>query len=157
MKKNILISIILSLAVLISCFSFPVNAAEIKSVSNTTVEYFDDGSYAVITITEEINNSRASVKTGTKTYTHKNSDGEIQWIYEIKGTFSYTGTSSTCTSVSDSYSISDDSWHMVSHSCSRSGNQAKGTVTMKRKLFNITVETVTKNLTLTCSATGVLS
>lgn len=157
MKKNIFISLILTLAVMIGCFSMPVHAAEEEIVTSTVVEYFDDGSYAVITITEDINNSRASVKSGTKTYTYTGSNGDTLWTYKVTGTFSYTGSSSTCTAVSDSYSISNDNWHMSSHSCSKSGNTANGTVTMKYKVLGITTDTVTRNVTLTCSATGVLS
>ncbi len=157
MKKNIFVSLILTIAVMMSCFSMPVYAAEEKITISTVVEYFEDGSYAVITITEEVNNSRATTKSGTKTYTHKNSDGETQWTYKVTGTFSYTGSSSTCTAVSDSYTISNDNWHMSSHSCSKSGNTANGTVTMKYKVLGITTKTVSDNVTLTCSATGVLS
>lgn len=156
MKKNIFASLILTVAVLISCFSMPVYAAEEKPI-NTSIEYFEDGSYLVITITEEINNSRASIKSGSKTCTHKNSDGETQWTYTITGTFSYTGTSSTCTGIADSYTISNDNWHMDSHSCSKNGNTVYGTVTMKYKVLGVTLNTISKNISLTCSATGVLS
>ncbi len=157
MKKNIFISLILIVAVMISCFSMPVHAAEEEIVTSTMVEYFDDGSYLVTIITEEVNNSRASVKSGTKTSTYSNSDGETQWTYKVTGTFSYTGSSSTCTAVSDSYSISNDNWHMSNHSCSKSGNKASGTVTMKYKVLGITTNTISRDVTLTCSATGVLS
>ncbi len=157
MKKNIFISFILTVAVMISCFSMPVHAAEEEIVTSTVIEYFDDGSYLVTTITEEVNNSRATTKTGSKTATHKNSDGETLWTYKVTGTFSYTGSSSTCTAVSDSYTISNDNWHMSSHSCSKSGNKASGTVTMKYKVLGITTKTVSKDVSLTCSATGVLS
>ena len=145
------------MAVLISCFSMPVYAAEEKIVSSVVTEYYDDGTYAVITITEEAGNSRATTKKASKNYTYKNSDGDILWTYKITGTFSYTGSSSTCTAVSDSYTISNSSWHMDSHSTSRSGNTAYGTVTMKYKVLGVTFNTVSKDLSLTCSATGVLS
>lgn len=157
MKKNILISVILSLAVLVSCFSMPVYAAEEKTITSVVTEYYDDGTYAVITITEEAGNSRATTKKASKNYTYKDSDGTVLWTYKITGTFSYTGTSSTCTAVSDSYTISSDYWHMDSHSTSRSGNTAYGTVTMKCKFLNITTKTVTHDMQLSCSATGVLS
>ena len=157
MKKNILISVILSLAVLVSCFSMPVYAAKENDIVNTSIEYFDDGSYMVITITEEAINSRATTKIASKTSSYKDSDGTVLWTYKITGTFSYTGTSSTCTAVSDSYTISSDYWHMDSHSTSRSGNTAYGTVTMKCKFLNITTKTVTHDMQLSCSATGVLS
>lgn len=111
----------------------------------------------IITINEDVNNSRATVKSGSKTTTYKNSSGETQWTYKITGTFSYTGSSSSCTAVSDSYTISNDNWHMSSHSCSKSGNTAYGTVTMKYKVLGVTFDTISKDLSLTCSATGILS
>lgn len=157
MKKNIFVSIILSLAVLVSCFSMPVYAAGENNVASTSIEYFDDGSYMVITITEEASNSRASTKTASKKASYKNSDGDVLWTYTITGTFTYTGSSSTCTAVSDSYTIYNDRWHMDSHSTWKSGNTAYGTVTMKRKVLGITIKTVSHDLQLTCSATGVLS
>lgn len=156
MKTCKVISILLSFMLLIGCFSISVSAADNTTV-NTTIEYFDDGSYAVITVSEESINARATTKTGSKVYTYKNSDGETQWTYKVTGTFSYTGSSATCTAVSDSYTISNDNWHMSSHSCSKSSNTANGSVTMKYKFLGITTNTVSRNITLTCSATGVLS
>ncbi len=156
MKTCRVISILLSFMLLIGCFSISVSAADNTTV-NTIIEYFDDGSYAVITVSEESINARATTKTGSKIYTYKNSDGETQWTYKVTGTFSYTGSSATCTAVSDSYTISNDNWHMSSHSCSKSSNTANGSVTMKYKFLGITTNTVSRNITLTCSATGVLS
>lgn len=157
MKKNIFITMIMSLAVFFNCFALPAGAVNEEKTISTSVEYFDDGSCLVTTITEEIANSRASTKTGNKTTTYKDSDGTALWAYKITGTFSYTGSTSTCTAVSDSYTISNDNWHMSNHSCSKSGNTANGTVTMKRKFLGITTDTITKNISLSCSASGTLS
>lgn len=156
MKRSIFISFIMAIAFFINCNAMPAHATE-KQIIDTTIEYFEDGSYAVITIIEELDNSRATVKSGSKVYTYSGSNGETLWTYKITGTFSYTGSTSTCTAVSDSYTISNDNWHMSSHSCSRSGNTANGTVTMKYKFLGITTDTVTKNLSLSCSASGTLS
>ena len=157
MKKKLLITFLMAIAVFFNCFSLPVYASEEEKIINTSVEYFDDGSYLIMTTAEIVNHSRASVKTGTRTYTHKASDDTTLWTYKITGTFSYTGSSSTCTAVSDSYTISNDNWHMSSHSCSKSGNTAYGTVTMKYKVLGITANTITKNISLSCSASGTLS
>lgn len=157
MKRNVFISLIMTIAVFISCFSMPVNAAEEDNIVSTSIEYFEDGTYAVITITEETNNARANTKTGTKTYSHTAENGETLWVYRVTGTYSYTGTSSTCTSVYDSYNIYNDNWKLSSKSCSKSGNTAYGTVTMKYYTLGIATQTITRNLSLTCSATGVLS
>ena len=157
MKKKLFITIIMSLAVFFNCFTLSAGAINEEKIISTSIEYFDDGSYLVTTITEETTNSRANTKTGSKTTIYKNSDGNTSWTYSITGTFSYTGSSSTCTAVSDSYTISNDNWHMSSHSCSKSGNTAYGTVTMKYKVLGITTSTITRDLSLSCSATGTLS
>lgn len=156
MKKSIFISFIMTIAFILNCNTMPTYATQ-KQIIDTTIEYFEDGSYAVITIIEELDNSRATVKSGSKVYTYSGSNGETLWTYKITGTFSYTGSSSTCTAVSDSYTISNDNWHMSSHSCSKSGNTAYGTVTMKYKVLGITANTITRNISLSCSATGTLS
>ena len=157
MKKKLLITFLMAIAVFFNCFSLPVYASEEEKIINTSVEYFDDGSYLIMTTAEIVNHSRASVKTGNKTYTYNDSNGNTSWTYKITGTFSYTGSSSTCTAVSDSYTISHDNWHMSSHSCSKSGNTANGTVTMKYKVLGITANTITRNISLSCSASGTLS
>lgn len=157
MKKKLFITIIMSLAVFFNCFALPASAVNEEKIISTSIEYFDDGSYLVTSLTEEITNSRANTITGSKTHTYKDSDGVTLWTYRITGTFSYTGSTSTCTAVSDSYTISNDDWHMSSHSCSKSGNTAYGTVTMKRKFLGITTSTITKDISLSCSATGTLS
>lgn len=157
MKKKLFITIIMSLAVFFNCFALPASAVNEEKIISTSIEYFDDGSYLVTTIAEETTNSRAATKTGSKTTTYSGADGATEWTYKITGTFSYTGSSSTCTAVSDSYTISDDNWHMSSHSCSKSGNTANGTVTMKRKFLGVTTNTITRDLSLSCSASGTLS
>lgn len=157
MKKKLFITIIMSLAVFFNCFALPAGAVNEEKTISTSIEYFDDGSYLVTTLTEETTNSRANTKTGNKTYTHIDSNGNTSWTYKITGTFSYTGSTSTCTAVSDSYTISNDNWHMSSHSCSKSGNTANGTVTMKYKVLGITANTITRNISLSCSASGTLS
>ena len=157
MKKIKLISIILTVVVLICNLGITV-FADNEVCTSEVIEFFDDGSYAVITITETSNNTKATTKTGSKKYTYKNSEGDTQWEYIVTGTFSYNyGVSSTCTNVSDSYSIVNDNWHMYSHSCYKSGNTAYGNVTMKYKVFGFTTDTVKASPTLTCNIYGVLS
>ncbi len=157
MKKKLFITLIMSLAVFFNCFAMSAGAVNEEKIISTSIEYFDDGSYLVTTITEETTNSRANTKTGSKSAIYTDSDGNTLWTYKITGTFSYTGSSSTCTAVSDSYTISNDDWHMSSHSCSKSGNTANGTVTMKRKFLGVTTNTITRNISLSCSASGTLS
>ena len=146
------------------CLSFilliPVSClpATANDMTNTTVEYFDDGSYIVITVAEQETALFAtSTKSGSKFVNHYNSDDEKQWTVTIRGTFSYTGTSSTCTAASVTYEIYNDSWRMKSATASKSANTATGDFTCKLYVLGIPVKTVEQTVTLSCSKTGVLS
>ncbi len=158
MFKKILISIVM-IVMAVSCFPLSAAAAEEQISENTTVEYFEDGSYAVTTITQAPigRETTTTLTAGSKTYTYYNSDDKVMWTYTITAVFHYTGTSSTCVSVSDSYSIKNNNWSMYSHACSYSGKTATGNVTMKHKILGVVIDTVNKGITLTCSATGNLS
>ena len=124
------------------------------------IQFLPNGSSLVISISQISNSSRATTRTvsGTKTYSCRNGDGEIMWQFMVHGTFSVVeGVSSTCTAVSHSYNISESSRSYVTGSSSRSGNKAIGHGEFKKKILLITVDTRECDVTLTCSANGVLS
>lgn len=157
MKKNIFLSLLLTFVMLISSVSVSASAYE-DNQNNVFVEYLNDGSYIITNTVKITNNSRAYTKQGYRTATYYNSNDVVQWTYTLNATFSYNpGVSSTCTSVSDSYSISNDNWYIDSHSCWKSGNTAYGTVTMKHKLLGVTTQTVTRDISLSCDSYGNLS
>ena len=118
--------------------------------------YFDDGSCIVV---ETINcGVRASGSvSGGKQYTHYGSDGVTNWKAVLNGSFTYTGSSATCTSSSVDVTIYDSSWYVISKSASKSGNKATGSVTIGEKVLGITTTKVPINLTLQCDPNGNLS
>lgn len=153
---------------LVSCFvlSFPViveagdKDQPFDPVNmNTTIEYLGNGNYMETTITpyNEGINTRASTTTASKSVSYKNSKGTVLWSYKITASFTYTGTSATCISVSNSNTINDKAWSITSSSVSKNGNRASGKVTAVERMFGITIDTVSRTLTLTCSPTGKLS
>lgn len=159
MKKLVafLITILLIFTTNINAFAVVNEPSE-----NTTSEimYFDDGSYIETTLTiEESNISTFATNTisGSRKMIYKNSDGEAQWTAILKGTFTYTGSSATCTASSISYTIENSKWKISSATASRSGNKATGNIIAKRYTFGIPVQTVEAPIAITCSATGVLS
>ncbi len=156
-----LFSLIFSFALV---FILPFNVLAItnsnESTIQTSVEYFDDGSYITTTITEEqsyYSTYATTTKNGSKTTTYTGSDDEVKWSATLHGTFTYTGSSSTCTSSSITYSSSDSDWRITSATSSKSGNKAIGDVTAKQYVLGIPLKTVNETITLTCSATGTLS
>lgn len=146
MKK--LVSVILVLVFVFSCL--PVAGAA-EMVATEKIE-FDDGSYLIV---ETIQNGARAARSisGSKPYTYYNASNEAQWQVNLYGTFTYTGSSATCTASSVSTTIYNSSWSTVSKSASKSGNKATGSVTMKQS----TVKSVPISLSLSCSASGSLS
>ncbi|MBQ3128599.1 MAG: hypothetical protein IJN78_04610 [Clostridia bacterium] len=152
------IAITLSLIIILSAISFNASASygEINDEITETI-YFEDGSYIVITLEETTYSRATNTKSGSKTYTYTNSDNEKQWSVTLNGTFTYTGSTATCTNATISKVIYDDAWKFTSATASKSGNKATGNITAKKYFLGIAIKTVNDSITLTCSATGTLS
>lgn len=158
MKKTL--SLALAVVMLLSVLSVVAFAQAEDAVVAESVEYLEDGYYIVTTVTEEAGNSLAratSTKTGSKTATLYNSDDEALVTLKLTGTFTYTGSSASCTMASTSYTIHNSAWKVTSATASRSGNKAIGNFTAKKYVLGIVTQTRNETLTITCSNTGVLS
>lgn len=132
----------------------PLNA--FAAEKNEEVIYFEDGSYMTISI-QEFGTRASGSKSGTKVANYYGDDGSLAWKATLNGSFTYTGSSATCTSSSISVSISNSAWYTISKSASKNGASATGSVTMGKKLLGATISQVTKNLSLTCDEDGNLS
>lgn len=149
-----LVSLILLTLILLSVF--PVAClAESKNTERVIVS-FSDGSYITESITEYAARASGS-KTGTKTRTYYSSSGTALWQVVLTGSFTFTGTSSTCTSSSCSASIFDSAWYVISKSSGKSGNTATASAKIGERVLGVTVSRVPVDLTLTCDANGNLS
>lgn len=144
-------SILLVMIFMLTFLPVAGNAAE-----KVEMIYFDDGSYMTIEIAYSPARATWSV-TGNKQYTYYDSSSVSQWKAVLTGTFTYTGTSSTCTASSVNVTIYDSSWYMISKSASKSGNKATAAVTMGEKADGVTIMKIPVNLTLICDANGNLS
>jgi len=146
----------LCFALILFCAPLLVSAAEITEKTDNVIK-FDDGSYITITIQESV--SRASyVKTGSKTYTYRDYDGNLQWEAVLSCSFLYDGTTSSCTGGICQVTVYDDDWYEYSNSTSRSGATATTELTMGLKgIFGITVQKYNCTITLTCDKNGNLS
>ena len=101
MKKTL---ILLFSFLFIFASTFPVKASEIQSINSTNIiEIFDDGSYIESSTEENIVatlSRSSSTKSAKRTYTYKTSSGKILWTITVTGTFTYNGSSSSCTKAS---------------------------------------------------------
>lgn len=143
------------LAMLLIVSLLPVRTLAVEP-DNTTVTYFEDGSYLVETILTVQARASGTVS-GSKESTYHGSDGSAKWKAVLNGTFTYTGSSATCTAASCSVTIYDNDWYTISRSASKSGNTAYGYATIGKKLLGVKVDEVSVSPTLKCDANGNLS
>ena len=150
------------LSIIVILFTFPmISYADNSGATGETdscVKYYSDGSYTVTTIeTSDLSHLDTSTIKKTKHTTFYNSDNEKEWDITVTGTFTYTGSSATCTNSTVSYKIYDTHWKVTSSQASKSGRIAKGEFTLKRYFLGIPIKTDNETLTITCSNTGVCS
>ena len=148
-----ILSIFLMIMTLIPIITFAVSAEGCDG----NVIYLEDGSYIVVTVEIESASRSSGTKSGRATYNYYDSNGARGWTAVLNGTFTYTGSSATCTASNCNITIYDSAWYTVSKSASKSGNSATAAVTMGKKLLGVTVTRVPVDLILTCDANGNLS
>lgn len=156
MKK--VVSVLLIVMIMFS-LNVPAFAVENIDNENTVIEYLEDGSCFITTITvvEENSTYATNTKTFTKTISYKDEDGIVCWKATLTATFRYTGSSATCTESDVTYTVSNSKWKITSATASKSGNTATADVTAKRYTLGIPVETLNRTITMTCSANGTIS
>ncbi|MGF6375156.1 putative small secreted protein [Clostridiales Family XIII bacterium PM5-7] len=156
MKK--IITLILSLVLVLS---FTTMACFANTTTDVCIEELPDGSYYEIVITEFENPlsffATSQTKSGVKTVKYNTPGGTALWSVKVTGRFTYTGTSSKCTSSEVSATSYNANWKISNKSASKSGNTASATATAKQYQGSSAINTITRTVTLTCSAKGALS
>lgn len=159
MKK--IIAFVLSAVIIMGILPTILANAEGNS-PESEILYYDDGSYAVITITyglasnAEVNASK-SIKSGSKTVSYYDDSGALKWKATLTASFTYDGSTSSCTSANSTVAICDSDWYVISNNSGHAGNTATANVTMGRRYLGVTVKTVPVTITLSCDANGNLS
>ena len=128
MKKTL---ILLFSFLFIFASTFPVKASEIQSINSTDIiEIFDDGSYIESSTEENIIatlSRSSSTKSAKRTYTYKASSGKILWTITVTGTFTYNGSSSSCTKASVSTTCPSITFKLASKSATKHNSTATAT------------------------------
>lgn len=135
----------------ISALPFAIGAERYDGES--LVVQFEDGSY----ITEKITLTqfrRGGTVSGSKEKNLYDSNGNICWKAILYGTFSYNGSSATCTSSSCDVTLYSSDWYVISKSAGKSGNSATASVTMGELAAGVTVSRMPISLTLKCDGKG---
>lgn len=129
-----------------------------KVVTDSYIEYFEDGSYIVTELTEStITTFAAKTVSNSKSSHYYESNNSKAWTVTLNATFSYTGSSATCTKATTSNTIYNDAWKVTSAVASKSGNKGTGAFTVKKYAIGIPIKTMNRTVTITCSNSGVCS
>lgn len=108
------------------------------------------------TIINENTLARSS-KTGTKTVNYRNSAGSIVWSVSVQGTFYYNGAMASCTASTVLTTCPSSNWKIISRYANKSGNTAIASASASRYTNGVAVQTLTREVRLSCSASGSLS
>ena len=144
-------STILAVLVLLCCLSAAAGAD-----SPTETIRLENGDYIELTV-QTLPVRAAMNRSGTKSCSYRNSDGTLAWKAILHGSFTYNGSTSSCTSASCTVSVYNDDWSLVSKSAVKNGNAAEATVVMGYKVLGVAAEKITRQLTLSCDKNGNLS
>ncbi len=156
--KKFVITILVTMMML----SLPLDTFASSQTTSESIEYFEDGSYVIITFDDAVPTTTAayfsSTQTVTKSKTAKyyNTNDELICSLKVTGIFTYGNGTAKCTSSSvtaNAYS----SWKVSSKSASTSGATAIANATIKQYYNGTVIQSLNKTLKLTCSPTGTFS
>lgn len=127
----------------------------VEYVNAEEVIVFPDGSKMITTIiqTQAGAKTRGSIS-GSRERLFLNDNNVLQFKVILTATFSFNGTSSTCTQVSSSTVVYSGNWSESSNSTYPSGNAAIANITVVRRFLFIVTETQNLVLTLHCDRYG---
>lgn len=151
MKK--FLALFLSIVLVVSMTGM-VCAAEV--IQSEEIIYFEDGSY-LITTTVQSAARTTNTTTGFTRKTYVDADGNTDWRAVLTGTYTYNGTTATCTESTIEVYIYDNAYRTLSKEAGKSGASATGSFTIGWSVLGIIVDQDTYSMTLTCSPTGTLS
>lgn len=156
MRKLIsLLVVITSTLLFVPC----TNVSAATATSSTEIMPINDSYYVeTTTVTHEnvfsiMTRSTSSSKSISRVCKIKNAADNTLATYTLNATYTYNGTSSSCTSASCSTSITDSAWKFTAASASRSGNKANGSYTATCRSIN---QTVSDSVSVSCSANGTI-
>lgn len=169
MKKTV-ITFLLSFILLLNFSWTEVSATSVQKTINLTPTTPSTSTSEIIYQDEDIiiecalttSNSTSGIQTystskekkHSKTLTIKNSSGTVLATYKLTGTFTYNGSSASCTKSSYSTSIKNSKWSFTSKTASKSSNKATGSYTLKN---SSTGKSYSGSVTITCSKNGTIS
>lgn len=164
----------------------PFGTAAAKAIIPTawdSIETFEDGSYLILSGAESEGNEAEPVTnlfawlmnllkklfslllgikestrevSGEKYLSYYSSDGTLLWTVTLKAKFRYSDVFTECVDAQLSAQMFDRDWQLVSSDCSKNGNSASASFTVRQTKLGIPLKSITKELVLTCDTNGKL-
>ena len=131
-------------------------AIQASDGSSVEICTYADGSYLEIVTSPTVITASNSV-TRTKSMNHYGSSGVLVWTAKLTASFTYTGTSATCTSSNLTLDYYDSSYYTVSRSATKSGAKAIANFTIGRKVLGVPTSQSSYSLRLSCDKNGTVS
>ncbi len=158
MKKLLSFLIIAALILTLSISVYAEDGSNTESGGTVVeIEYLENGDYIETVLENETiiipSDATATTVTKTKVKNYKNSAGTILWSIKVQGTFTYNGTTCSCTNAEHQATSYASTWTIISASHSRRGNAATATATA-RHTSGVGYDDYTRSVTLRCSPTG---
>lgn len=101
--------------------------------------------------------STTQTKSGRKTVQYANSSGTILWYVSVHASFTYNGSSSSCTNASVYAESNSSAWTVTNKSSWRSGNTGYASATGHHHNFlGIETSSVSRTVSISCTANGTL-
>lgn len=129
-----------------------------EEITASSITTLPDGRQLIISDILNLSFSKASGGvTSSKSYYFVNNNNVLEWRVTLTASFTFDGTSATCTSASSVTTVYQGNWSESSNNTYPSYNSAIAQVTVVRKVLFIVVETQNVFLTITCDGNGHVS
>ena len=150
-----LISFFLLLSLLVS--SIYAFEDQDRTVISVTTILHEDGSRDIITILAYDTGRTTNTITGSVIRDNYSSENELVWRVKLTGTFTYDGTTSSCTDAYTTITFYKSGWSVLAENTGHTGCTASTNVMLGKNVLGVVLHAATVNLTLTCDKDGNLS
>ena len=153
MKKNFLIIMVMFIFMLVF-ENRPILAQNTYSTISIEKQKLADNITEEIIIEEA--QTKSSEKSGKKTVNYYNGSS-LLWSVTVHGTFQYGNNTSKCISATVSTTINNSSWRVANKKAYKENNTAIAEATVQMQIGIYTIQTINRQVKLSCSNTGKLS
>ena len=161
MKKSgkFITALLLSSALI--CAAIPSQSLQAQTVT-ITKEAISDDLYCVTELVETSGSgiqpfSATQAKSGSKTVRYENASGTTLWYVTVHASFTYNGSTSSCTSTNVTAESNSSAWKVTNKSSWKSGNTGYASATGHQyNILGMETNTLSRTVSISCTKNGTL-